>query len=444
MPKNNYWIKNGLLNVFQSGISVLLSFLTFYCLVRVLTKEDYGIWNLYLGTASIIEITRNGLTQEALIKYYAAADDEDKGKITTSVFALNLALTVLFSIVIIFLAPYLSKSWDAPVMTQMFLLFIINFLVSGFLNIMVCIEQASFSFTGVFVTNLARQLVMLSYPAYCYATNTILNLEFLVWLQITSIIVSTAITIKYTKKYLKFSKRVDYGWVKKILSFGVFTFGISLSSILAGSIDQMMLGWFLSATATGIFSVALRITSLTEIPTMAMASIVYPQLSKRISTEGDQSAKYMYERSVGVILAMLIPSIIIILIFSGPVLNFIADDKYNESLPLLKITLITCLFSPFGRQAGTVFNSAGKAKLNFGLVITSALTIIVCNYFMIKSHGIIGAALGTLLANVINISVALYFLNKIFRINAINTFIYAYKFYPEFYHLYVKQYLPKK
>lgn len=444
MQKNNYWIKSGLTNIFSSGLSVLFSFLTFYFLVRVLTKGDYGVWNLFLGVTSLIEVTRNGLTQEALIKFYAGGTEDEKKTITTSVFVINFITTVILSIGMLILAPYLSKSWNAPEMTYLFTIYIINFFISGILNMLYCIEQASFSFTGIFFANITRQLVMLVYPAYCYFTKSKLDLSILVYLQITSVILSTIIIFSYTKKHLKFSKKLDYHWIRKILSFGIFTFGISLSVILAGSIDQMMLGWFLSTAATGVFSVALRITSLTEIPTMAMATIVYPQLSKRISSEGNQSVKYMYEKSVGVILAMLIPTILVILIFSTPVLHFIADTKYNESLPLLKLTLITSLFGPFGRQAGTVFNSAGKAKLNFALVIISSTVVIIANFIMIKSYGIIGAALGSLIAVIINTSIVFYFLKKYFNINPLNTFIYAYKFYPEFYNQYIKSFLLKK
>lgn len=329
-------------------------------------------------------------------------------------------------------------------MNQMFFVFITYFFISGFLNLLNCVEQASLSFTGIFFSNIFRQIIMLAYPAYCYLTGAELNLTILVYLQIASIVVALTIIYRYTKRYLKFSRKLDYHWLRKILSFGIYTFGVSLSVMLAGTTDQMMLGWLLSTAATGVFSVALRITAITEIPTMAMATIVYPQLSRRISVEGENSAKYLYEKSVGVILSILIPSILLILIFSEPVLHFVAEKKYDESLPLLKITLISSLFSPFARQAGTVFNSSGRAKLSFLLVIVSSLVIITTNFFMIRSFGIIGAALATLIATSINTAVALYFLKKLFHINVINTFIYAYKFYPEFYRQYLKGLLFKK
>src|SRR5690606_36888215 len=149
MATNNYWIKSGLINLAQNVFSVLFSFFSFYFLVRVLGKSDYGVWGLFLTTATIIELARNGLTQEAVIRYYSAGSEDDKRKITTSVIYITLCTTLLISIALLFFAPALSRSWDSPVMTKMFYFFLITFFISGILNALSCIEQASLSFTGI-------------------------------------------------------------------------------------------------------------------------------------------------------------------------------------------------------------------------------------------------------------------------------------------------------
>src|SRR5690606_38866155 len=359
---------------------------------------------------------RNGLTQEAVIRYYSAGSEDDKRKITTSVIYITLCTTLLISIVLLFFAPALSRSWDSPVMTKMFYFFLITFFISGILNVLSCIEQASLSFTGILYSNILRQFIVFIYPFYCFLTGTEAKLIFLVYVSIISVIAATIVMYAHARKHLLFAKKADFLFVRKILKFGVFTFGITISAVLATSIDQMMLGWLLSTAASGVFNVAIRITNMTDIPSNAMATIVYPQLSKRISSEGTGSAKYLYEKSVGVILAILVPTAVFLYLFSEPILHLIASEKYDESLPLLKITLIACLLGPFGRQAGTIFNSAGMARLNFMLVIITAALTIGTNFFFISKYGVMGAAYATLLSALSGTAIAFHFLKKHFGI----------------------------
>ncbi|ULT46448.1 hypothetical protein KRR40_32065 [Niabella defluvii] len=68
---------------------VLFGFVNFFILVRILSKEDYGLWIIFMSFTGIVEFAKNGLTQEASIKYLAAADEENRKKIITASFTIN-------------------------------------------------------------------------------------------------------------------------------------------------------------------------------------------------------------------------------------------------------------------------------------------------------------------------------------------------------------------
>ena len=74
--------------------------------------------------------------------------------------------------------------------------------------------------------------------------------------------------------------------MKKLFNYGKYAFGTSVSSTVFSSIDQMMLGSYLSAAAAGIYNIAVRVTNLVEIPTNAIAAIVFPQSAKRVGDQG--------------------------------------------------------------------------------------------------------------------------------------------------------------
>lgn len=439
MPIKNYWLKNGLINILQNGLTVVIAIVSLFFLLRITTKEDYGTWVLFLTVVSIIEVSRNGLTQEAIVKYLSTANNENQKDITTAALFINFLMTIIIGGILFFIAPWLGEIWKSAQLAHMVRLYIVIFFISGVLNLLNCVEQANLHFTGVFYSNICRQLLFLTYISICYFTHTKASLLILTYVQILSVLFALFIAIFHTAKYFKYAKKINFDWVKKLFHFGKYSFGVSLSTILASSIDQMMLGNLLSKSASASFNIAVRITNLTDIPTNAMAAIMFPQSAIKAESEGKAAIKYLYEKSVGVILALLIPAIIMMYLLSDFAIHLIAGDKYANVIPLLKVTLLYCFFVPYGRQCGTILTSDGRTRFNFYMVIIFAVLIIMFNFIFIKQFGIIGAAYGTLLSTIISFIISQIYLNKLYNINALNPLIYAYNFYGEFYYKYIRK-----
>jgi len=439
MSTNNYWLKNGLINILQNGLTVVIAIVSLYLLLRITNTEDYGTWVLFLSVVSIIEVSRNGLTQEAIVKFLSTANQEEQKDITTAALFINFLMTVIISIVLLAIAPWLGEIWKSDQLSHMISLYIVIFFISGVLNLLNCVEQANLHFTGVFYSNICRQLLFLTYISFCYFTQRQASLKILTYVQILSVLFALAIAAFHTAKYFRYAKKLNFIWVKKLFHFGKYSFGVSLSAILASSIDQMMLGNLISKSASASFNIAVRITNLTDIPTNAMATIMFPQSAIKANTGGKDAIKYLYEKSVGVVLALLIPAIVLMYLLSDFTIHLLAGNKYENVIPLLKVTLLYCFFAPYGRQCGTILTSDGRTKFNFYMVIVFAVSIITFNYIFIKQFGIIGAAYGTLLSTIISFVVSQIYLNKLYNINALNPLIYAYKFYGEFYHKYIKK-----
>ncbi|MCH5597911.1 hypothetical protein [Niabella ginsengisoli] len=76
--KSNYWLKNAAITIFQNSSSLVLGFLNFYMLIRLLSPDDYGTWIIFISIITVVELSKNGLTQEATIKYLSGANFNDK------------------------------------------------------------------------------------------------------------------------------------------------------------------------------------------------------------------------------------------------------------------------------------------------------------------------------------------------------------------------------
>ena len=167
--------------------------------------------------------------------------------------------------------------------------------------------------------------------------------------------------------------------------------GTNLGSMFIKSIDQLMLGAMISPAAVAIYATAIKITNLVEVPTQSIAAIVFPKSAQKIEEkDGKESVRKLYEKSVGIILALIIPGIIFVLLFPKWVIWVVAGDQYMDAAPVLQITMLYGLFVPFARQFGTMLDSMGKPHINFIVVMGSALLNVVFNYVFITQFAIIG------------------------------------------------------
>jgi len=166
--------------------------------------------------------------------------------------------------------------------------------------------------------------------------------------------------------------------------------------------------------------------------------IVFPQSAKRMATEGKAGIKYLYEKSVGTLIALLIPGVLFLYLFSDFVVTLVAGTNYKDTIPLLHITLLYCLFTPYGRQFGNILDSVGKTRLTFFVVLMVTSINIGLNYIFISRLGVLGAAYATLTAHIIGFFIGQSILRKELNVSIKNTFIYAWQFYPEFFRKYLK------
>lgn len=441
---DSYWLKSGVLILVQNLSSVLFGFGSFWFLIRKLNDPAlFGVWVLFTSTTTIFEMIRSGLIQNALIKFLSFSEKEEHPVILSSSFLMNGLLTLLCMIINMSLASFLAHLWHAPQLVSMFFAYNLVYLFSGLLSQFHWIEQANFRFNGIFITNFIRQGLFFVYVALCYFLNWHISLLNLVLVQALSAAVATGLQYLLIRKILTFSFRPKLDEMKKLFSYGKFAFGTSISSILSSTIDQMMLGALLSTAASGAFNVAVRIMNLVDIPTNAIAMIVFPQSARRMATDGTEAIKYLYEKSVGVLLAILVPCLLVLYIFPSQIVHIIAGKGYSETVPIVKVIIFYCLLVPFGRQFGTILDSIGKPKLTFLLVLFTATLNLSLNYVLINKLGVIGAAYATLTSNLIAFLIAQTILKKLLNVSTFNTFKHAVAFYPEFYNKYVKPRLSK-
>ncbi|MDP5171591.1 MAG: flippase [Bacteroidia bacterium] len=401
----SYWWKSGAYTFLERFSLQLFRFGSFYLLVRALTKVEFGIWTLFLIITAIVEVVRIGLIQNALIKALTSNKDEKvTARINTASFVLNVIFALIVSLLLVVIAR-LQMQWFGDVLLENLLHMYIftNLLLVPFFHF-TFVAQAKFDFKTIFIANFFRQIVFFIFVLIVFLVpNWGFRVLHLAAVQAIGALVGSLAAYWLGRKYISFSPKLDLDWVRWLFHYGKYVIGTNLSSMLSKSIDQLMLGAMISPIATAVYGTAIKIANLVEVPTQSMAAIVFPKTSQRIEEEGTHAAKGLYEKSVGVLLALIVPGVLFVMLFPEFVIQLVAGDQYLDAVPLLRIAMLYGLFVPFSRQFGTMLDAMGKPGVNFFLVMMGAIVNGVLNYFMIKSMGIMGAAYATL------ISYALFF-----------------------------------
>ena len=407
---------------------------SFYLLVRHLSREAYGVWLIFLAISAFIEVARIGLVQGAMVKFIAESDEHDQGKIATASLAINITVTLCSILLLLALAEIYPYFWNAPLLGKMLRIYIATtILLTPFFHFNY-LQQANLSFRGIFWSNFAREGLFFVYILGCFVLPQFhagLELVSLARFQVIAAGVGMGFAVFHGRKFIQGSLKLEWNWVRELFNYGKFAFGTSMGTMLIKYIDQFMLGALLTPAAVAVYGIGVKIANLVEIPTQAIADIVFPQSAKRMAREGPESVRYLYEKSVGVIIAMILPCMIFIWIFPVFVIRLVAGDQYLDAVNVLRLVLVFALFVPYNRQFGTIMDSIGKPRINFYFVLLGVVLNVGFNYVFIRQFGVMGAVYATLLTYIV-----IFILNQIILFRELGvklrrTLFFARQFYGE-------------
>ncbi|MBU2447442.1 MAG: oligosaccharide flippase family protein [Bacteroidetes bacterium] len=426
-----YWFPSGIYSFLQNIVLLISGFTSFVLLVRFYSKSEFGAWALYLAVTTFADVTRSGFVNNALIKFGTPANENDYRKILSASLFMHSIMTLAGITLIIILAPMLGRVWNSSEFYYLLMLYPAYAICQVPYIFMSAVEQARFNFRGQYYSNLTRNFIFIGIIAYLIIIAKSLPLYMLPIIQAISVLGAGVVIYIFTKRFIKFSKTINWDWVKKLFNFGKFALGGNVLSILFTNIDQIMLGYFFNTSYVAVYNTAMRVGNFSDIPMTSVATIVYPKSTQRLDQIGDKSLRHLYERSVGVILAFVVPGIILLTIFAEDIIHIIASQKYADALPVIYFVLIFSLFKPFIRYFSLSMDTLGRPNTHFWLVMSLLGFNIVLNLFLIPSYDLIGAAISSLLSLLLGATLCYKILQKELKVSIFRIIKYMFNFYFE-------------
>jgi len=432
--KYSRWIHMGFFSGLQK-LSVPLSglFITMILAHEALSKQEMGVWAIFMSITAIIELIRQGLVKTALIKFINHSDKREHKFVVGAAFLLNAFVTFITALLMLIFTPYLAGFLKAPQLEQMLYLLQAGMLLMIPFSHFEWIMYSKAIFKGVFWTYFFRQGITLTLVFIVFIINKRVSLNSLVIIYNIGLLVGILVSYRYVKYLLINSFVFSMKWILKLFQFGKYVFASGISTLVFRSADQMMLSPILGTTIFNASqNIAMRFINLTDLPSQTLGDILFPKSSESKNSNNPAIIKYYYEKTVGASLCIVLPLVIFVLLFPKAIIFILAGPQYYDAIPYLQLISLTGITLSFLKQYGVIMDSTGRPLTNFITTTIIAVINVVILYFFIKYFHFIGAGYALVISHLIGFFITQFLLFKLFNINFLNAFKYAFKFYPEF------------
>lgn len=418
----NKWIKPGLYTTLDKFSVVGLGFVNFFILSRVLSKNEFGVWVLFTGLVSVLETLREGFVKQPLIALMPTHAGTERNKVGSAAVMLNWGYSIFISILLFSGGVYLEVFWDAKPLALLLKIYGITNLIFVPFSHYEYLQQSVLDFKGIFIGHLVRSAIPTFFILTAVSFDFDLSLPILAYWVLAGSAIGLVVMMYYGWKYKHQFVRTTIADWKTLVSFGRYSLGTNVASLSIRNMDSWMLGKLLSTESVASYNPAVRVSNLVEIPTLTIANLVFPKMAQFHRSNEQSQSTQLYERSVSLLLAFMIPLSIVMFLFSDQIVYVIAGKNYVDSGYLLKITAFYTLFIPFGRQFGILLDATRKPQINFYVVLGTAVVGSIITFVFIKNWGITGAAYGTLLTYVLRFGFQQWWLYAYLSINTMAVF----------------------
>lgn len=193
----------------------------------------------------------------------------------------------------------------------------------------------------------------------------------------------------------------DFSVAKELI---IKSFPLMLSGavvVIYMKVDQLMLEEMLGFEAVGNYAAAARLSEFWYfIPTVLVGSL-FPaliharQIDRRVYNERMQML-------TDVVLWVAMSAVFFILIFGGLIIDILFGSEYAAAKPVLMVHVVAGVFAALGIASANWFIQEGLQKLLFYRSAMGAIANVILNFALIPRYGITGAALATLIAQMVS------------------------------------------
>ncbi len=391
----NRVVKNASWMIAEQAVQMVISFVIGMLTVRYLGPSNYGVIN-YCNAYTAFFTAIAGLGIEAIVVKELIARPEEQGEIIGSSIFMRL-LAGLFSMVSIFIILFFVDKGD-PVILKVALL-------QSSVLVFKAFEIIDFWFQSKLQSKYASILKSISYVLVAaYKVFILVTHKSVEWfafsVSLDFLIIAVLLTIAYFRHggaAFKLSKKIS----NILISQGYHYIISTLIITIYAQMDKVMIKHMISEADTGLYSAALMICQYWSLIPIAIINSMRPVIMEYKKDGKEEKYKHEFSR-LYIILTWLGLGVSLLISLLAPfIMKVVYGETYVPASGALAIAIWYTTFSVLGVARGNWLVCEDKNQYAKWFVLFGAVTNIVLNIILIPILGINGAAIATLITQLV-------------------------------------------
>mgnify|MGYP001852587797 CR=1 FL=1 len=384
--------KNLAYNFAYQILAIVLPLITTPYISRVLGPTKVGEYSYSYAIAYyFVMITMLGLNNYGNRSIAVVRDDKDElSKTFCSIYWMQLSTGIISLAAYIIYGLFISNTTMTWI-TSLYVIsaiFDVNWFFFGMEQFKLTVTRNTF--IKIFTTICIFIFVKSQEDIYLYALIMVLG-----------ILISQLILWQFLRKYIHF-QRVEFKEVTKHIKPNLILFIPIIAVSLYKVMDKIMLGSMTTKTEVGLYESAERIIQIPMALIQSTGTVMLPKMTNLIANKDEKATESYFSISIMLVMFLSAPMCFGIMGVARYFVPIYYGNGYLKCIELFQILLPSCIFLAFANVIRTQFLIPRKKDGIFiSSVIIGAIVNIVINLILIPKYESIGAAIGTLLAEIV-------------------------------------------
>ncbi len=395
--------ENVLLNIIYTLTNMIFPLLTFPYVSRIILVDLLGRVSFFQSISSYaIMLASLGISTYGIREVARCRDDrEELSKTTQELLIINCIGTIIVVCVVAIMSIFVDRLRNDTYLFIINILLVltaplgVNWLYSG-------IEQYSF------ITKRAIAVKLMSLVAIFVFVRKKEDYVIYALIIVISSVVTFIVNFIYSQKFITL-KPVNHDCLKHIKPMLVLFASIMAINIYT-HLDSAMLGLICDDRQVGLYTIAVYVKTALLTMVNAISAVLLPRVSYFFSNNATESLNRLLRKSVAIISMIALPITFFFVLEAKDCILILGGPEYVDAVACMQVIMPVLFISGFSNITGNqILIPQGKEKYFMKAVISGAFVDLALNILLMPKYGCLGAAIATLIAEIVQMSIQTYF-----------------------------------
>lgn len=201
-------------------------------------------------------------------------------------------------------------------------------------------------------------------------------------------------------KYISLRPVGDYNFKQHLKAVSVF-FAMSCATTIYTHLDTVMLGFMKTDTDVGYYNAAVKIKTILVSIVTSLGTVLLPRASYYVEHGLKEEFYRITKKAINFVFLVATPLMLYFIFFAKEGIFFLSGNNYGGAIIPMQIIMPTLFFIGLTNIMGMqILVPLGKENIVLYSEIVGAIVDLVINYILIPKYASVGAAIGTLVAEI--------------------------------------------